>query len=77
VYKEKIDIALQRIIRAKIEAGLLGFSERESWSSLRLLKEDTYTSIDKIGQKERQRLFYQAKKNASEILSEAYQNNFF
>ena len=77
VYKEKIDIALQRIIRAKIEAGLLRFSERESWSSLRLLKEDTYTSIDKIGQKERQRLFYQAKKNASEILSEAYQNNFF
>ncbi|HOF11273.1 MAG TPA: glycoside hydrolase family 3 N-terminal domain-containing protein [Treponemataceae bacterium] len=80
VYKEKIDIALQRIIRAKIEAGLLGFSERESWSSLCLLKGNTSTSIDKIDQidrKERERLFYEAKKNASEILSEAYQNNFF
>ena len=83
VYKEKIDIALRAIIKAKIDEGLLGFSERESWSPLRLLKGNTYTSIDKIDQigqidrKERERLFYQAKKNASEILSEAYQNNFF
>lgn len=65
-FKEKIDYALMNIIKAKIETGLISFSEKNEWKKLSLNLEKPENNITNRIQK-----FYNSKTISDEILIQA------